>query len=364
MKKEYNIQREMISPPGDTLQEILAAYPMSQAELAERIGRPKERVNDIIKGREPITTKTAFQLEKVLGMPASFWIMREQEYRRKLYEIEQKEQLENAVDWLNKFPVKQLKEVGVLSNTSKRHAQVEDLLRFFGIATPMQWSKLYLNPSDSVSFRLSLANTKSPYAISAWLRMGEKEAEKLKLEEYDKSAFKACIYELREVAYLQPKDFTKIVKHRCASVGVAVVFTPNLSKAPISGATRWIYNRPLIQLSGRYKTADHFWFTLFHEAAHILLHSKRDVFLEELEGAPSDKQKELEANQYAEELLLSGELYKRIKDEDPYTDAKILTLSKTFRIHPGSLVGYLQHHNYLSYSSGNQYKVRINLFEK
>jgi len=47
---------------------------MSQVELAERMGRPKEKINDIIKGREPITMATAFKLEKVLGIPASFWL--------------------------------------------------------------------------------------------------------------------------------------------------------------------------------------------------------------------------------------------------------------------------------------------------
>lgn len=67
---------------------------MSQAELAERMGRPKEKVNDIIKGREPITTATAFQLEKVLGIPASFWLNREKTYRKELYELQQQEELE------------------------------------------------------------------------------------------------------------------------------------------------------------------------------------------------------------------------------------------------------------------------------
>ena len=64
--------RELLSPPGDTIQETIDMMGMTQAELAERMGRPKEKVNDVIKGREPISTSTAFQLEKVLGIPASF----------------------------------------------------------------------------------------------------------------------------------------------------------------------------------------------------------------------------------------------------------------------------------------------------
>jgi len=79
--------KALLSPPGDTIQETIDMMGMSQAELAERMGRPKEKINDVIKGREPITTVTAFQLENVLGTPASFWLNREKEYRKQIYEL-------------------------------------------------------------------------------------------------------------------------------------------------------------------------------------------------------------------------------------------------------------------------------------
>ena len=91
MVKAIDIERSLLSPPGDTIQETLEIMGMSQAELAERMGRPKEKINDLIKGREPVTTATAFQLEKVLGIPAGFWLNREKEYRKKIYELGQKE---------------------------------------------------------------------------------------------------------------------------------------------------------------------------------------------------------------------------------------------------------------------------------
>ena len=62
MGSDLQIQKEILSPPGDTIQETIDFIGMSQAELAERIGRPKEKLNDIIKGREPITLKTAILL--------------------------------------------------------------------------------------------------------------------------------------------------------------------------------------------------------------------------------------------------------------------------------------------------------------
>jgi addiction module HigA family antidote len=58
--------------PGETLLEHLEAKGMSQAELAARTGRPLKTINEIIKGKAAITTDTALQLERVLGIPASF----------------------------------------------------------------------------------------------------------------------------------------------------------------------------------------------------------------------------------------------------------------------------------------------------
>jgi len=75
---------DFVSPPGETLAEILEERNMSQSELAQRMGRPKKTINDIIKGKAEITTDTALQIELVLKTPASFWIERERFYREYL----------------------------------------------------------------------------------------------------------------------------------------------------------------------------------------------------------------------------------------------------------------------------------------
>ena len=72
------------SPPGRTLRRLLAREGMSQAELARRMGRPYQVINDIVNGRRPVTASTALQLERVLGLPARFWLIREADYRLKL----------------------------------------------------------------------------------------------------------------------------------------------------------------------------------------------------------------------------------------------------------------------------------------
>jgi len=70
-----------VSPPGETLLEVLEERGITQAELAERTGRPRKTINEIIKGKAAITPETALQLERVLGVAASFWNARETRFR-------------------------------------------------------------------------------------------------------------------------------------------------------------------------------------------------------------------------------------------------------------------------------------------
>ena len=354
--------RELLSPPGDTIQETIDMMGMTQAELAERMGRPKEKVNDVIKGREPISTSTAFQLEKVLGIPASFWLNREKEYRKELFELDEQAFYESCIGWLQNFPLLQMKKLEWLPSTREKAVLVEAMLKFFGVARPEEWSRIYVHEEVSVAFRVSLANTQNPHAVSAWLRQGELQAKHLNVPEFDKKRFREKLFTIKELAYEMPDDFANQLQQMCAECGVAVVYTPNLPKAPISGATRWFHNKPIIQMSGRFKTDDHFWFTFFHEAGHIILHGKKDIFLENLEGTEIDQEKEQEANDFASKMLMHQMAYRAVENSFPLYDEKIIELAKEWRIPPGVIVGRLQHMGHLTYKEFNTLKRKINLF--
>lgn len=71
---------DFVSPPGETLKEILEERGISQAELAERLGHTPKMINEIIKGKAPILEETALRLENVLDVPARFWNNRERNY--------------------------------------------------------------------------------------------------------------------------------------------------------------------------------------------------------------------------------------------------------------------------------------------
>lgn len=331
---------------------------MTQAELALRMGRPKEKINELIKGREPLTIETAFQLERVLGVPASFWINREKDYRKELFEVEQEERFEKYKEWLNRFPVKELTALGFLPAQGGFTVVFDELLKFFGVASPAEWDSIYLS-DVAVSYRMSLKPLKNPYAMASWLRVGELEVSRQDLNRFSEVEFKKGLRKAKSLAYHMPPDFDVQLKEICAASGVALVLTPCIAGAPISGASRWIRGVPVIQLSDRFKTDDQFWFTFFHEAAHILLHGKKEVFLEEVSGIELDKKKEDEANRFASELLLSHSQLKEILMGGEITLTKVMGYSEMFLTPPGAIVGRLQHLGIIKYSHLNELKRKV-----
>ena len=155
MSKNLEIERELLSKPGDTILETLEFLKMTQAEFAERIGKTPGKVNDLISGKAPITVNTALQLEKVLGIDTQFWLNREANYREKLARIEQEEFLEQCIYWVNEQPLKELHEYGFLSSKKASSELVEECLKFYGVTSPTEWRHLYIDKYVGTDFRKS-----------------------------------------------------------------------------------------------------------------------------------------------------------------------------------------------------------------
>ena len=144
----------------------------------------------------------------------------------------------------------------------------------------------------------------------------------------------------------------------CASCGVAVAFVCELPKTA-SGATRWLSPiKALMQLSLRYKTDDQMWFTFFHEAAHILLHSKRSIFIEETNY---DSKEDIKANRFATEFLIPPNRLGEITSQKPISNAAIRQFAQSLGIAPGIVVGQLQHKGLLPPSHCNDLKRKLKM---
>jgi HTH-type transcriptional regulator/antitoxin HigA len=116
-------------------------------------------------------------------------------------------------------------------------------------------------------------------ATAVWLRLGEGKAEEVQeqrtVPQLNRRALVKLLDELPSLTKRPIDEALAQLQERCLAVGVHVILLPELSGTRACAATRWVAERPVIILSGRGKTQDSLWFNFFHEAGHMLLHSKR-----------------------------------------------------------------------------------------
>lgn len=341
-------------PPGETLLDTIDALGMSQAELSERTGRPKKTINEITKGKAPITPETALQLERVLGVPASFWNNLEKNYRETLARLAEQDRLQEQIAWLTELPIRAMVKLGWIRPFKEKVHQLQEVLNYFGVASPKRWREMWLG--SQVAYRTSQAFASDPGAVSAWLRKGELAVREIECKPYDESAFKSALKTIRSNTVRPPNEFQFEVVKLCADAGVAVAFVPELPKMRASGATWWFTpGKAVILLSLRYKSNDHLWFSFFHEAGHILLHGKKDFFIED----NNTNEKEEEANRYASEFLIPASKLRMFVSTTRMSKDTICQFADELGIAPGIVVGRLQHDGYLPVAHCNNLKTRL-----
>ncbi len=339
--------------PGEVVEDYLENLGMTQAELADRTGLTKKTINEIIKGKSPITHETALKFERVLGRPAHFWNNLERQFQEDRIRLAEQQRMESYLDWLKKVPVNAMVKLGWIARHKDKKRQLEEVLRFFGVASPEQWQKVWHN--YQVAYRQSQRFETSAESVSAWLRRGEIEAREIRCARFDRKCFLEILNEIRGLTRESPDIFVPELVNLAASAGVVVVFVPELPKTGVFGATRWLKGKALIQLSLRYKSNDHLWFTFFHEAGHILRHGRKEIFIE---GNGMDGEKETEANAFARDKLIPPVAYRRfLSTWDGRSLEPIRRFAEEIDIAPGIVVGRLQFDDRLPKSHGNELKV-------
>ena len=297
-----------IEHPGVILEEKLQEMDMTIKELAARSEKPEKSLIDIIQGQCSITPDMALAIEYVTGMPAEVLLNWQQRYDEAKSREKMVHKLGRVKTWLSTLPLKEMIDKGWVEAREQVGEQVDTVLRFFGVVSPKAWEDYYFNQRLKVAFRISLEKTSDPYAIAAWLRRGEIQAMDTFLEErYDPKRLKERLPEISHLLLSPPDDIVDRLTDILAETGIKLLFTEPLSGVPIKGATRWIYGSPCIQLLSERQEYENFRFTVLHEIGHILLHGKKDIFLEEAGFKPDDdlayERKEKEADAFARKMM-------------------------------------------------------------
>ena len=346
-------------PPGAILEECLETHGISPAEFARRCGRSAKLISEIISGKAPVEPETALQFEKVLGVDAGIWLGIETDYQ--LYRARESEakKTKKTASWVKTFPLKELMNRGVLDKPASDAEAIPKLLAFFGVGSVNAWHVKY--ERMNVAYRHSPNFQSDKPALATWLRLGEIEAEQQKCSDYNDAQFKQALREIRRLTQTPIVRALETAQQLCNDAGVVLVLVKPFQKITLSGAAWWLASRKAaIALSARHKTDDHLWFSLFHEAAHVLLHSKKKIFIDWTTASEKTADIETEADEWASDFLVPRPHWTGFMTTASYSESSIRRFAKEQEIAPGIIVGRLQHEKLLSWQTPlNKLKVRL-----
>ncbi len=354
MTNRQEFRPDWASAPGDTIADILEERDLSVIEFARRIGHTLEGANDLLQGRAAITIAAARQLARVLGGSVEFWMSRDFQYRGDVAKLHVADE-----EWITELPVGDMIRFGWLAPVPHPSDELATCLRFFNVPTVRAWREAYAGVQEMVAFRTSHSFDSRPAAVAAWLRRGEIEAEGTECRAWDAERFRESLSNIRSLTRKKyPRRFMPELQKCCAESGVAVAVVRAPTGCRASGATRFLTrDKALLLLSFRYLTDDHFWFTFFHEAGHLLLHDKKRLFLEGAD-VPSTIE-EQEANDFAARTLLPAELQPALLDLRANA-RQVIRFAVRAGVSPGIVVGQLQYLGRIKHNQLNRLKRRFN----
>lgn len=350
-------QPDWAVPPSATIAAILAARAIPRQEFAESIGESIETVNRLLLGLEEVSDDLAGRLSKSLGSSHAFWTAREAHYRADSQRIRQRDAVASLSTWVKQFPTREMRSLGWIGPYQSSKEAAEECLKFFDVPDVPTWQARYGAIASVAAFRMSTTAQSNSGAVVAWLRWAELVANRVPCKPWNSLAFRKVVIEARRLTWQKnPATFLPILRQMCCEAGVAIVIARTPPGCPASGATRFLDSqRAMIVLSFRYRSDDQFWFTFFHEAAHLLLHGIDSLFLEDESEVTADEERE--ANEFAAQVLVPQDYLAEFRGLR--TDkASILRFARRVGVAPGLIVGQLQHRNRLPHDRLNWLKRR------
>jgi HTH-type transcriptional regulator/antitoxin HigA len=334
MASRRTFSPEWASAPGETIKDVLDERGIAAARFADMLGEPPELLHDLFIGSRPITIELARRLRDTLGGSVEFWMQRDLQYRA------DSERFANEA-WLRKLPLKDMVQYGWLPG-EEGIDPLSACLDFFGVDSVRQWSHLDNHLLRGVALRASESYPSEGASLAAWLRRGEVVANGMPTGSWDPVKVEQAIVDSRVLTREQdPQRFLPALQERFGPYGLTVVAERAPSGCRASGAAWFRSNdQAVVLLSFRYLSDDHFWFTFFHEVAHLILHGDERVYVDNEDDVES--QQETEANQYAQRVLVPLTARRQLQ-ETTLSHRALIRFARDVGVSPGVVVGQLQY---------------------
>ena len=335
-------------PPGETIKEQLSFRGMSQKEFAIRMCLTEKHVTNLLKGRVQLTSNVAMRLESVLGVPAIFWENLESLYREALIKVEEENQMEADAEIAKNLPYSDMVKYDWIPSSKNPYEKVDNLRKFFEV------SRLQLidDPAiNHIACRRFASGEKNDYALLAWAQKAKLEARNCETKEINISGLKKAIPDIRSMSTLSPEVFCPKLIKLFSDNGIALIFLPHIKSSALHGASFYDGKKIVVGLTIRRKYADIFWFSLFHEIAHIIhghIGQANGIF----------EADEKEADFFARETLIPSDSLKVFVQDEVYNIDSLKLFAEQIGVNVGILVGRLQHDGIIKYSQFNDLKTK------
>ena len=338
-------------PPGATIKEQLIDRGMSQKEFAARMDMSEKHISKLINGEVQLTPETAVRLESVLGVPARFWNNLEAIYREKIVKAKTENAMEDDIEIARQLPYAEMAKLGWIPGTRDKKEKVVYLRRYFEVA---KLSLLRNEQITRIACRRLAITEKSDLALIAWAQEAKIKARDIQTAPINIKGLLAVIPDIRKMTVLKPTEFCPKIKKCLAECGIALVFLPHLKGSFLQGASFIDGNRIVVGLTTRGKDADKFWFSLFHELAHIVLGHV---------GRPNGTTEEDEnaADAWSQDTLIAPTQFERFRIENDYTERSVIHFAEEQGIAPGIVVGRMQLERMIKYNMLNHLKEKYDL---
>lgn len=344
-------------PTGDFIEEWLEENNVSQAELARRMGVSAKHVSKLVAGAR-LTETIALKLEFVTNIPARIWMGYEATYRADVARLGLEAELASEKNVAALFPVRELRQMGIISATMRRPGiLLMELMGFFGVGS---LDGLKSRAQPVAAFRQDSAHPVDPAAVQVWLRLIELELASLDPldHKYDRNAFLGLLPEIRSLSLRSPEEYGSELPKMLAEVGIRLMYKSEIKGIRAHGATQWIDGHPVIALTTRGADDGKFWFTLFHEFGHVLNHAHNELFIQNDNG-DGGSILEAEADDFASNTLVPKSkvhhLYALRSSRD------VQNFAASIGVCPGIVLGRLHHDGLWPHQNGRSLYKRLRI---
>ncbi|WP_430257236.1 ImmA/IrrE family metallo-endopeptidase [Neorhizobium sp. IRS_2294] len=330
---------DWFSKPGDSIRDVMQRRRVSADDIAGRLDGGLNTLRSLLDGSRKIDIDVASCLSGVLGASPSFWLKRQENFELAVARAVQAVAPDDVNDFISSVPAPGVKPRGKLSEAS-RFAEVRKRLVYFSVPNPKSWHEHYGRLVGRTDFRSTSAFETKEEAVLMWLRRGELESDLIRTETWDVDKLIGRLPEIKELSRLKlPALFLPRLRALLAEAGVALAVVKAPEGCRASGATRLVSpDKAMILMSFRHRSDDQFWFTLFHEIGHLVLHHAQTFV--DTDGMVSDDRED-EANNYARRCIVPADREEEFLSLNA-DETRVVRFSVQLKIAPGLIVGQMQ----------------------